>query len=165
MKKLILSISIFLTAILFFNRCYYADTVWLHKCNFVYINQTDHTLMFHDRNYPYMHVILPQSSSNFIEYGDGEKETRSHEIYQNVLNYRLLYGNKSAIVSIDDTLCVEFYESGFALISNYQYELLSDRNVKYTYTFTDADFVDAKSCNDDTDEESVEQEDKNKKII
>jgi len=131
-----------------------------HIREYVYINSTDHTLQFTvwiDKEDgvvvstgPYgdkLLVIPPHSSSGVLSItGLGGKTANPS---QRAIDVILTSKPK---VYLDDISCVVFEESGLALLSNYQYEMLGDRHIKYTYTFTDADFENAKPC----EEEEVE---------
>jgi len=133
--------------ILFFNNCKHSSTSWLSIYEFVYINQTDYTLEFVPASYSNNVVILPQSSRIVVVQRSCE-ETIDKKCAKSILCIFLTDDvNKGAIVFIDETLCVEFFESGFVEILNYQYKMLGKRHVRYTYTFTETDFEEPKPCN------------------
>ena len=139
---------VFLTfgIILIFNNCH--STSWIQRYEFVYINQTDFTIKFIPTSYHSNNVVILPKSSNIVEVLECCEETINKEYAQSVLNFFLRDGgNNSVIVFIDETSCVEFFDSGFVEILNYQYKMLGKRHVRYTYTFTEADFSNQKTCN------------------
>jgi len=139
-------------------------TSWGIKFEFVFINQTDYTIEFminsdkedgvwlsDDNRWSRMLEIPPNSISKVLaNVGDGPKRIDP------ILNAReairhLLFNleHKSGTVFIDKTECVFFDNSSFALASNYEYEVFGDRHIRYTYTFTNADFEVAKPCEEE----------------
>ena len=149
--KIFLLICLFAGIILIFHNCEKskAETDYIHKYEFFYINLTDYTLIFKINAYNQNIIeILPQSTNNVLKFNyEGGEETPSKEAGQMILNKLFRDGKYlSSIVFIDETSCVEFFESGIVKISNYQYEILQKRHVKYTYTFTHADFADVNPC-------------------
>lgn len=111
------------------------------KIEFVYTNQTDHTVRFEALDT--MRVILPNSTNNVITVdGDGPKKINPEPVplpylfhYEFNAEYDYI---EEATLCIDDT-CMVVEQKGFAQSTNYQYEVLGDRHIRYIYTFTDAE--------------------------
>jgi len=156
-NKFVIAITLFLAICIAYGCSFFVSTDYSHNYEFVYINQTDYTLKFkidpawHNQN---IFECLPQSSNNVLKVQlEGGKNMRPKETDQIMLNNLLcscLLGDCTylcSIIFVDEISCVEICESGFVKISNYQCKVLGKRYVRYTYTFTEADFVDAKPCN------------------
>jgi hypothetical protein len=121
-------------------------------CEFVYANQTDYTVRLKIKgpaNQEVFLVIHPQSVVDAPQQiPDSGKTPDSFIDGQNGLNMLLdMTDNlRKSTICIDHATCVDCEKSGVVEISNYQCEMLGERHFKYTYTFTDADFADAKPC-------------------
>jgi hypothetical protein len=152
MKKI--KITAFSAILLMLNSCSGKEvTDYLHNYEFIYNNETSHTLkfeVFSDDLYGYL-VVLPQSSNNAEIQYSGAKSMIGVRDPQFVLD-KLLFINYSFLDSrekpifINETSCVEIFESGFLSIENYQIKVINERHIRHTYTFTDADFIDVKPC-------------------
>jgi hypothetical protein len=126
------------STILLLSNCGKTQKDYVVRMDFVYTNQTEHTLQFVAMDTT--RTILPNSTNNtFIVNTDGPKQVNAEQNAPSALAY-LLRDNyqEKANLCIDGT-CVDVEQEGFVQSSNYQYEVLGDRHIRYTYTFTDAD--------------------------
>jgi len=96
--------------------------------------------------------ILPNSGigiSNNIDIGPSKTLLNiDDDSIQELLDRFLLVDMYTPTIQIDNALYASFSNSGFSLISNYKVGGISDWSKQYLYTFTDADFTDAKSCDE-----------------
>jgi len=135
---------------------------------FVYINETDHTIEFYiwaeiedgvvvsvPLELPIAVKILPNSKSKVFSTGNGEYGRIKTNPNMGQWIIEALVGRRGASILVDGTECFLFENSGFALASNYKNEVLKDWLVRHIYTFTDADFEIGKPC----EEEYVIEED------
>jgi len=129
------------------------------ELEFVFINETDHTIEFciwadieDDTSAPYSEwprtvKILPNSTSKVfaIETVGGSKGI-SPDLHQKTIENLICSFDEKFSILVDSVECFWFENTGFALASNYENEVLGDRRVRYTYTFTNADFEIGKPC-------------------
>ncbi len=134
------TISFVIVTLILMSSCGRTLVDYVSKEEFVFNNQTEHTLQFKARDT--MRVILPQSKNNVITItGIGPEKLYPEQATKFTLlnlfrNYD--FSAEEATLCIGDT-CVLVKQKGFAQISNYQSKALNDRHIRYTYTFTNAE--------------------------
>lgn len=124
------------TIILIFCSC--SKTITDHECSseFVYINQTDHTLQFEARDT--IRTIIPQSTNNvFTVVGFGSKRSvdKASDV-SDALNDRFLNGGDEKVNLCIDNNCIVVEQKGLTQGANYVCEDLGNGWIRYTYTFT-----------------------------
>lgn len=143
------------------NSCNYSYEI---TDEFVFINETDHTIEFYiwanvENGVPVWKLptavkILPNSKSKvfFTVSVPGPKKMNNPNLPQGLLLMVLQRGydgDRVSSILVDGIECFLFENSGFALASNYKSELLGDRHARHTYTFTNADFEIRKPCEEE----------------
>ena len=113
--------------------------------DYIYINDTDSVI---EVKGPYGFVINPQEEHTIKISPEGPEHPTVHDD-----NYDPVFKNLTVVV-FNNNLCDTLHEGkeggtdeGILGIDNYTSEKVSDRYFKFTYHFTDEDFVDAVPCN------------------
>jgi hypothetical protein len=137
---------------------------WSFTIDYVFVNQTDYLLEFkiwsnyEDGTYVPLDKqvrtisIVPQSTSTTFSIRDSGPEKLDAALGRYGF-VRTLLGPSEVLhgvfsMLIDNITCAVFDGVGFALPSNYEYEVLGNRHIKYIYTFTDADFENLVECDE-----------------
>jgi hypothetical protein len=121
----------------------------------LYVNETDNSVSFNIRvanSLTSTEVILSaHSNSEVYSYDlDGADKVTSpdsccQEFLIDVFGARGLEGNSQSFV-VNDTACFIHLDEKSMLISNYSSERIADRHFRYTYTFTENDFLNTMRC-------------------
>ena len=120
------------------------------RVDFVFDNQTDNTVKFetYDEDFSsFIEIIIsPQSTSDILSYNyfDAGKNPDIESCCQ--LFLERLGPSQGRLYEINGDLCVRHQGELSDLILNYNAEAISAWHFRYTYTFTDKDFVNAERC-------------------
>ena len=108
------------------------------RADFVYVNNTD--LVIEVKSGADNFTIKPQETDTIKINGEGPQEvTEKNYLPPFQGGQIIIYGNIKC-----DTLTIP--RESITGIDNYTSEKIGERYFRFTYTFTDADFADAKPC-------------------
>jgi hypothetical protein len=121
----------------------------------LYINETDNSVSLNIReanSSTNTEVILGADSKSEVysyELDGADKsvspDTCCQEFLIDVFGARSLEGNSQSF-QVNDTVCFVHLDEKSVLISNYSSEIIANRHFRYTYTFTENDFLNAMPC-------------------
>ena len=119
---------------------------------FVFVNESDYVISFPISNYSgSVTLVLESNESDTIKVlaSRGFKNLNPTSCCQGILTD--IYGARDSegaiqLIRLDDNLCVTHLNEKSVIISNYTSEIISERDYRYIYKFTNNDFLNANEC-------------------